>query len=97
MQKRNGITRIEIFDRSYDVTGAIDGDYLDRLSAFVDSKMREIYESSHTVDTTKVAVMAALNIADELFQERDQAKRMEAIIADKSTRCSQTLDRLFQG
>ena len=97
MRRGDGTKRIEIFDRSYGITGVIDDDYLERLSAYVDGKMREIYKSSRTVDTMKVAVMAALNIADELFQERDQAKRVEAIIADKSTRCSQMLDQLFKG
>ncbi len=96
MQKGNRITQIQILDRSYVITGAVDDQYLVRLSAYVDAKMREIDESTRTVDTIKVAVMAALTIADELFQERDQAKRVEAIISDKSTRCSQALDRLIR-
>ena len=92
MQSENEVRRVEICDRVYAVTGAIDGDYLERLSAYVDGKMREIQESSRTVDTVKVAVMAALNIADELFQQREQAERVDAAIADKSSRCSEMLD-----
>ena len=92
MQSENEVRRVEICDRVYAVTGAIDGDYLERLSAYVDGKMREIQESSRTVDTVKVAVMAALNIADELFQQRDQAERSGAALADKSSRCSDMLD-----
>ena len=95
MQRKNGVTQVEICDRIYAVTGAIDGDYLERLSAYVDGKMREIQESSRTVDTVKVAVLAALNIADELFQQRDQRERVEAAIADKSSRCSDMLDALL--
>ena len=92
MQSENEVRRVEICDRVYAVTGAIDGDYLERLSAYVDGKMREIQESSRTVDTVKVAVMAALNIADELFQQRDRAERSDAALADKSSRCSEMLD-----
>jgi len=95
MQRGNGVTRVEICDRVYAVTGAIDGDYLERLSVYVDGKMREIQESSQTVDTVKVAVMAALNIADELFQQRDRTERVEAAIADKSLRCSEVLDAVL--
>lgn len=95
MQRGDGVTRVEICDRVYAVTGAIDGEYLERLSAYVDGKMREIQESSRTVDTVKVAVMAALNIADELFQQRDRAERVEAAVADKSIRCSEMLDGLL--
>ena len=95
MRRGNGVTRVEIFGRIYDVTGAIDEEYLERLSAFVDSKMREIHESSRAVDTIKVAVMAALNIADELFQQRGEVEQVEAIIADKSRRCSDMLDAVL--
>ena len=92
MQRENEVRRVEICDRIYAVTGAIDGDYLERLSVYVDGKMREIQDSSRTVDTVKVAVMAALNIADELFQQRDRAERADAALADKSSRCSEMLD-----
>ena len=95
MRRENGVTRVEIFGRIYDVTGAIDKDYLEGLSAFVDGKMREIHESSRAVDTIKVAVMAALNIADELFQQRGQVEQVEAVIADKSRRCSDMLDAVL--
>ncbi|MDE2755998.1 MAG: cell division protein ZapA [Acidobacteriota bacterium] len=95
MQEENEVRRVEICDRIYAVTGAIDGDYLDRLSAYVDGKMREIQESSRTVDTVKVAVMAALNIADELFRQRDQAERADAAIADRSSRCSEMIEALL--
>lgn len=96
MQLENEVTQVEICDRIYPVTGgAIDAAYLERLSAYVDGKMREIQASSRTVDTVKVAVMAALNIADELFQQRDQTKQVEVSIADKSSRCSEILDALL--
>lgn len=95
MPRENGVTRVEICDRVYAVTGAIDADYLERLSAYVDGKMREIQESSRTVDTVKVAVMAALNIADELFQQRNRAEQVEAAIVHKSSRCSDMLDALL--
>lgn len=95
MQRENEVRRVEICDRIYAITGAIDEEYLERLSAYVDGKMREIQESSRTVDTVKVAVMAALNIADELFQQRNQAERADAAIADRSSRCSDMLDAVL--
>ena len=95
MPQENEVRRVEICDRIYAVTGAIDEAYLDRLSAYVDGKMREIQKSSRTVDSVKVAVMAALNIADELFQQRDQAERADAAIADRSSRCSEMIEALL--
>jgi cell division protein ZapA len=50
-----------------------DGDStrLQELAQFVDSRMREVADRSSSVDTVKIAVLTALNIADELFQERE--------------------------
>ena len=50
-----------------------DGDAtrLQELAQFVDSRMREVADRSSSVDTVKIAVLTALNIADELFQERE--------------------------
>jgi len=94
MQRGNLSTQIEIFDQSYNIKGALDDDYVEELAAYVDQKMRGIYNNSRTVDNLKVAVMAALNIADELFQERNQARRVDTIIGDKSVQCSRVLDQL---
>lgn len=94
MQRENLSTQIEIFDQSYNIKGALDDDYVEELAAYVDQKMRGIYNNSRTVDNLKVAVMAALNIADELFQERNQARRVDTMIGDKSVQCSRVLDQL---
>lgn len=96
MQRGDLSKRVEIFDQSYNIKGAMDDDYVEQLATYVDQKMREIYNNSRTVDTLKVAVMAALNIADELFQEQNQARQVETIIGDKSAQCSRVLDQLFQ-
>jgi cell division protein ZapA len=50
-----------------------DGDLvrLQELARFVDGRMREVADRSSSVDTVKIAVLAALNIADELFTERE--------------------------
>ena len=56
--------RVEIFDQAYNLRGS-DPDYILRLAEYVDSKMRAVAEQTHTVDTVRLAVLAALNIADE--------------------------------
>jgi cell division protein ZapA len=89
-------TRIEIFDQSYQIRGGVDPKYLTELAAYVDQKMREIAGASKTVDSLKVAVMAALNITDELFQERESARRTDSIVYDKSLECSRLLDQVLK-
>jgi cell division protein ZapA len=56
--------RVEIYDQPYNLRGT-DPDYLFRLAEFVDSKMRTVAEQTSTVDSLRLAVLAALNIADE--------------------------------
>src|SRR6266699_3159498 len=60
----NGSVRVEIFDQGYNLRGT-DADYIIKLAEYVDSKMRAVAEQTHTVDTARLAVLAALNIADE--------------------------------
>lgn len=56
--------RVEIFDQAYNLRGS-DPEYIIQLAEYVDSKMRAVAEQTHTVETARLAVLAALNIADE--------------------------------
>jgi len=62
--RANSSVRVEIFDQAYNLRGS-DPDYILKLAEYVDAKMRAVAEQTHTVDTVRVAVLAALNIADE--------------------------------
>lgn len=56
--------RVEIYDQVYNLRG-VDAEYILRLAEFVDTKMRTVAEQTSTVDSLRLAVLAALNIADE--------------------------------
>ncbi|MGO9086868.1 MAG: cell division protein ZapA [Candidatus Sulfotelmatobacter sp.] len=56
--------RVEIFDQAYNLRGS-DPEYILKLAEYVDSKMRAVAEATNTIDTARLAVLAALNIADE--------------------------------
>ena len=60
----NTSVRVEIFDQAYNLRGS-DPDYILKLAEYVDGKMRAVAEQTSTVDTVRLAVLAALNIADE--------------------------------
>ena len=63
-------TSVEIFGQTYNVRGEGDPDYLSELARFVDSRMREVAAQVVTVDPMKIAILAALNIADEFSRYR---------------------------
>ena len=56
--------RVEIYDQVYNLRG-VDAEYIIKLAEFVDGKMRNVAEQTSTVDSLRLAVLAALNIADE--------------------------------
>ena len=60
----NNSVRVEIFDQPYNLRGS-DPEYILKLAEYVDAKMRAVSAQTHTVDTSRLAVLAALNIADE--------------------------------
>jgi cell division protein ZapA len=68
----NSLTRttVEVFGRRFELRAAESGEHLQELAGYVDRRMRELAEVSPHVDTAKLAVLTALNIADELFREQ---------------------------
>ena len=61
---QNSSVRVEIFDQAYNLRGS-DPEYILKLADYVDAKIRAVAEATNTVDTVRLAVLAALNIADE--------------------------------
>lgn len=62
-----GYTTVQIYDQAYHLTGQ-NPEHIHRLAELVDSKMRAVAAQGRTVDSLRVAVLAALNLADELLQ-----------------------------
>jgi cell division protein ZapA len=86
----NGSVRVEIFDQGYNLRGT-DPDYILRLAEYVDSKMRAVAEHTHTVDTARLAVLAALNVADEYHLLK---RKVDGGTSDSSKRARQMLNAL---
>jgi len=64
--------QVRIFDKSYTVQGELEEEYVHQLARMVDEKMRAIGQVTDTVDTARIAVLAALNLADELEAYRKE-------------------------
>ena len=67
----NSQTTVEIFGRRFELRASEGSERVEELARFVDRRMRELAEVSPHVDTSKLAVLTALNIADELFKEHE--------------------------
>jgi len=80
-----GSVRVEIYDQTYHLRGS-DPDYITHLAEYVDAKMRLISQQAATVDSLRVAVLAALNIADEFHMLK---RKYDSIASDYNERAEQ--------
>ena len=86
-------TRVEIFGSEYHLRADADTDYVRTVAAYVDAKMSEIAQSQSIVSSTKVAILAAINIADELFKERRKREQTEQDVSERAEALSAVLAR----
>lgn len=64
--------RVNIYGTEYPIRGIADEEYILKVAEYVDAKMREIDQKVAVKSALKVAILAALNITDELFRERSE-------------------------
>lgn len=92
MEKRGTVTQVEIFGQTYSVRADGESTYVHDLARFVDSRMREVADRTATVDTTKIAILAALNITDDLKQVERQRTDNPADAVARAERLIRKLD-----
>jgi cell division protein ZapA len=73
--------QVEIFGQTYHIKGVADKKYIRELAAFVDERMKDVQKSTGTADVYRMAILTALNIADELHRLRAQHESAERITA----------------
>ena len=88
--------RVEIYNQTYSIRSDGDNDYILELAEYVDRKMREISSGTLTVDSLKVAILAALHIADEFYQLKHSQAQTDAQLASRSAECAEMLDRVLK-
>ena len=88
--------KVEIYDQVYNVAGDLEPEYVEQLAKYVDQRMRQIARGSGAVDSVKLAVLAALSIADELHSLRQSRERSEAALRANAERCLKLIDRALQ-
>lgn len=69
MQEKIETVTVEIGDRPYTLKAGDDPKYVRQVAQFVDRKMKEIAKLAPSLQPTELAVLTAVNIADELFQQ----------------------------
>ena len=93
-EESNKVTTVKIYQQTYQVRSGDDPEYIKRLAKYVDETMTDVFESTPSGDSIKVAVLAALNIADEYFSTKDELDRLEEAVSEKSEKLITLLDPL---
>ncbi|MBI1740699.1 MAG: cell division protein ZapA [Acidobacteriales bacterium] len=91
----NGSVRVEIFDQVYNLRGS-DADYILKLAEYVDMKMRAVSEQTATVDSVRLAVLAALNIADEYHLLKRRVEVPAPEVRQRASKLESALDEVLQ-
>ncbi len=94
MKSSGRVVKVEIYGREYPIRASVENEeYIRAIARYVDSKMREIKESMKIESTLSTAILAALNISDELFTLQDERDRLDAEYHEKVKSYSEALDR----
>ncbi|GEM_PF-213300 len=88
--------KVDIYDQSYNINSGENEEYVKELAAYVDGKMREIAEATRMVDSLKVAVLAALNISDELLTLRRRQQELEGPLRQRVEKCVALVERALE-
>ena len=86
---------VEIFGQRYPIRSALDAEYVNRLASYVDGKIRAAGESAPSGDPVRLAVLAALNIADELFRQIERSRAKDGNVAERTEELERLLDRVL--
>jgi len=85
--------QISIFGQEYSVKAPADPDYIKKIGEYLDAKMREVQAGfSTTQSSTRIAILAAMNITDELFATRRSEESGETVFEDKITSLIELID-----
>ena len=86
------VVTVEIHGQQYPIRSGLDPKYVADLAAYVDEKMRLASRETTAGDTLKLAILAALNIADEYFRAADQEREHHQLVADRAEELEKMLD-----
>ncbi len=92
MDQATRVVPVEIHGQQYPIRSTLDPAYVAELAAYVDEKMRLASRETPGSDTLKVAVLAALNIADEFFRARDEQRAGHDQLASRAGELERMLD-----
>jgi cell division protein ZapA len=91
----NRVVQVEIHGQRYAIRSDLDPQYISQLALYFDQKMRLASDEIHHADTLCVAVIAALNIADELFRAKADGDGLESRVRLRAAEIERLVDTVL--
>ena len=88
--------KVEIYGQSYTLSGDVDEAYVQKLARYVDEKMNAAAAATHTVDSVRLAVLAAMAIADELHTLQQEKNQRDETLRERAEQCLTVLERVLK-
>jgi cell division protein ZapA len=88
----DGLVPVQILGQRYPIRSALDPRYVQELANYVDEKMRAVADQAAPGDSLRLAVVAALNIADEAFRSRGADDGQRTRVADRLRQLEHLID-----
>ena len=95
MADSDRVVSVEICGQRYPIRSTLDAEYVSRLATYVDEKIRAAGEATSSGDGQRLAVLAALNIADELFRCRETTRARDGNLAERAGELERLLDKVL--
>jgi cell division protein ZapA len=93
MSSDKNVLKVTIYGAEYSIRGHADANYIKAVAEYVDYKMREVDKNFRVDSSLKVAILASLNIVDELFRDRAEKEQIRTQLEDKIKEISDLIDK----
>jgi cell division protein ZapA len=90
-----GIVTVEIAGQRYPIRSGLDPAYVAELAAYVETKMRAASDAAPSTDVVGLAVLVALNLADECFRARQQASSSHGDLHERTLKLEELVDTVL--
>ena len=92
----NSVVTVEIAGQRYPIRSGLDARYIAELASYVDQKMRDASDSAPSTDMLGLALLVALNIADEYFRASQQQSSAHGELNERALRLEQLVDEALR-
>ena len=89
----SGVVTVDIAGQRYPIRSGLEPAYIVELAAYVDKKMRAVAEATPSTDTLGLAILVALNLADEYFRARQTESSSQGELHERALRLEQLVDQ----